>query len=178
MVTHGHTWCTVERFEDVIKAVAECAFFTSELPVILSLEMHCSPKQQHKLAQKMVEHLGQTFVTVSHTTVLLHALRSARSVSMIRAFALPQYDELVTTGRATLLSPFDLQRCVLAKGQDLGVEEGCGFSSVAILLHFTRAACIRIELTRPLSNLQVGVLMRAQSRRARGVASASGPPES
>eukprot|EP00966_Prymnesium_polylepis_P034116 793257-Prymnesium_polylepis.1 len=63
MVTHGHTWCTVERFEDVIKAVAECAFFTSELPVILSLEMHCSPKQQHKLAQKMVEHLGQTFVT-------------------------------------------------------------------------------------------------------------------
>ena len=46
IVVSGHTFCTVETFSAVAKAVAECAFVTSELPVILSLEMHCSVKQQ------------------------------------------------------------------------------------------------------------------------------------
>jgi|EP00966_Prymnesium_polylepis_P328680 hypothetical protein len=34
----GHTFCTVAAFEDVAIAVADCAFETSELPVMLSLE--------------------------------------------------------------------------------------------------------------------------------------------
>ena len=33
-------------FDDVARAIAEYAFITSELPVVLSLEMHCKPKQQ------------------------------------------------------------------------------------------------------------------------------------
>eukprot|EP00966_Prymnesium_polylepis_P320889 7377240-Prymnesium_polylepis.1 len=35
----GHTFCTVETFEEVAKAVNECGFLTSEMPVILSLEV-------------------------------------------------------------------------------------------------------------------------------------------
>ena len=38
-------------FADVIAAVAETAFVTSTLPVILSLEMHCSSQSQAKMAQ-------------------------------------------------------------------------------------------------------------------------------
>ena len=37
----GHTFVTVEKFDEVAKAVGEYAFVTSKLPVILSLEMHC-----------------------------------------------------------------------------------------------------------------------------------------
>ena len=64
MVTHGHTLCTVEQFNEVAKAIAECAFITSELPVIVSLEMHCSPKQQRQLASMLTVHLGDAILTV------------------------------------------------------------------------------------------------------------------
>jgi len=58
IVTHGMTFCTVVKFEEVTKAVAECAFVNSDQPVILSMEMHCSRKQQRALAQQMIEHFG------------------------------------------------------------------------------------------------------------------------
>ena len=64
MVTHGHTFCTVEQFNEVAKAISECAFVTSELPVILSLEMHCKPAQQRVLANMLVEHLGPALLLV------------------------------------------------------------------------------------------------------------------
>ncbi|XP_058940060.2 1-phosphatidylinositol 4,5-bisphosphate phosphodiesterase beta-1-like isoform X2 [Pocillopora verrucosa] len=50
VITHGMTMCTQISFKDVIEAIAECAFKTSEYPVILSFENHCSPKQQAKMA--------------------------------------------------------------------------------------------------------------------------------
>ena len=40
------TFCTVISFEQVINAIGEFAFIESELPVIVSLEMHCSTQQQ------------------------------------------------------------------------------------------------------------------------------------
>ena len=39
-ITHGHTFCTPCSFDEVAIAIAECAFATSDLPVILSLEIH------------------------------------------------------------------------------------------------------------------------------------------
>ena len=38
-MTHGRTFCSVERFEAVAQAVVDCSFVTSSLPVILSLEV-------------------------------------------------------------------------------------------------------------------------------------------
>ena len=64
IVTHGHTFCTIEQFNEVAKAISECAFVTSELPVILSLEMHCKPAQQRMLANMLVEHLGSALLLV------------------------------------------------------------------------------------------------------------------
>ncbi|KAL1507854.1 hypothetical protein AB1Y20_007462 [Prymnesium parvum] len=79
IVTHGHTLCTVEKFEDVARAIAECAFLTSDLPVILSLEMHCSVGQQFKLACDLIKHLGPALLTyetfASMDDVSLGALR-------------------------------------------------------------------------------------------------------
>ena len=49
LITHGPThicFCTTILFADVIQAVAETAFITSDFPVILSFENHCSQKQQ------------------------------------------------------------------------------------------------------------------------------------
>jgi hypothetical protein len=38
VVTRGHTFCTKVRFLAVAEAVGQCAFVTSRLPVILSME--------------------------------------------------------------------------------------------------------------------------------------------
>lgn len=44
---------------DVIEAIAESAFKTSEYPVILSFENHCNPRQQAKIAQYCREMFGE-----------------------------------------------------------------------------------------------------------------------
>jgi len=90
IVTHGHTFCTVEQFEEVAKAIGECAFVTSDLPVVLSLEMHCSPPQQRHIARMLIKYLDE---------------------------ALLPYDDFVATSRPASLSPRDLRLRVLVKGK-------------------------------------------------------------
>ena len=46
-------------FQDVIYAIRDTAFVTSEYPVILSFENHCSKPQQYKLAKYCDEILGE-----------------------------------------------------------------------------------------------------------------------
>ena len=46
-------------WQDVIEAIAESAFKTSEYPVVLSFENHCNPKQQAKIAQYCREYFGE-----------------------------------------------------------------------------------------------------------------------
>eukprot|EP00966_Prymnesium_polylepis_P056273 1301956-Prymnesium_polylepis.2 len=65
MVTHGHTFCTTITFEEVAKAIGEFAFVNHELPVVLSLEMHCGPKQQQKLAKHLADNTGQALLRVT-----------------------------------------------------------------------------------------------------------------
>ncbi|XP_041927737.1 1-phosphatidylinositol 4,5-bisphosphate phosphodiesterase beta-4 [Alosa sapidissima] len=51
IITHGKAMCTEILFKDAIQAIKETAFVTSEYPVILSFENHCSKPQQYKLAR-------------------------------------------------------------------------------------------------------------------------------
>eukprot|EP00965_Chrysotila_dentata_P088287 2915496-Pleurochrysis_carterae.AAC.1 len=57
IVTHGKTLCSWVPASDVIVAIAEAAFTTSSLPVVISLENRCSPPQQAKVAALLTEHL-------------------------------------------------------------------------------------------------------------------------
>ncbi|XP_033097147.1 1-phosphatidylinositol 4,5-bisphosphate phosphodiesterase beta-4-like isoform X1 [Anneissia japonica] len=58
IITHGKAMCTDILFKDVIYAIRDTAFITSEYPVILSFENHCGKKQQYKLAYYCEEILG------------------------------------------------------------------------------------------------------------------------
>uniref|UniRef100_A0A8C1NER1 1-phosphatidylinositol 4,5-bisphosphate phosphodiesterase n=1 Tax=Cyprinus carpio TaxID=7962 RepID=A0A8C1NER1_CYPCA len=51
IITHGKAMCTDVLFKDVIQGIKEMAFLTSEYPVILSFENHCTKHQQYKLAR-------------------------------------------------------------------------------------------------------------------------------
>jgi len=90
VVTHGHTFCTIVSFDEVARACGEAAFVTTALPVILSLEMHCSIPQQRVLAGLMIKHFGNTLLA---------------------------YDEFLTLGKISSLTPLLLQRRILAKGK-------------------------------------------------------------
>ena len=51
IITHGKAMCTDILFKDVIYAIRDCAFVTSEYPLVLSFENHCSRPQQYKMAK-------------------------------------------------------------------------------------------------------------------------------
>lgn len=54
-VLHGYTLTKEVSFRDVCKAIREYAFVASDLPVIVSLEVHCSTQQQEIMVQIMNE---------------------------------------------------------------------------------------------------------------------------
>ncbi|XP_024886920.1 1-phosphatidylinositol 4,5-bisphosphate phosphodiesterase-like [Temnothorax curvispinosus] len=58
IITHGKAMCTDILFKDVIYAIRDTAFVTSEYPIILSFENHCCMKQQYKLAKYCDEIFG------------------------------------------------------------------------------------------------------------------------
>lgn len=58
IITHGKAMCTDIIFKDVIYALRDTAFVTSDFPVILSFENHCCKAQQYKLAKYCNDILG------------------------------------------------------------------------------------------------------------------------
>ncbi|KAF2902540.1 hypothetical protein ILUMI_03640 [Ignelater luminosus] len=58
IITHGKAMCTDILFKDVIIAIRDTAFVTSDSPLILSFENHCCKAQQYKLAKYCDEILG------------------------------------------------------------------------------------------------------------------------
>jgi hypothetical protein len=59
IIYHGYTLTTKILFQDVLgDAIKPYAFYTSEYPLILSLENHCSKRQQEKLAKHLRDILG------------------------------------------------------------------------------------------------------------------------
>ncbi|KAK6214045.1 hypothetical protein LQW54_004820 [Pestalotiopsis sp. IQ-011] len=54
-VLHGHTLTKEISFRDVCQTVKEYDFQTSDLPVVVSLEVHCCPSQQERMRQRRIQ---------------------------------------------------------------------------------------------------------------------------
>ena len=54
--------CTDILFKEAIMAIRDCAFITSDYPIILSFENHCCKKQQYKLAKYCEEMFGDFLI--------------------------------------------------------------------------------------------------------------------
>uniref|UniRef100_A0A8C4UZA8 Phosphoinositide phospholipase C n=1 Tax=Falco tinnunculus TaxID=100819 RepID=A0A8C4UZA8_FALTI len=65
MVYHGHTFTSKIPFREVVSTLGKYAFKTSDYPVILSLENHCSMEQQEVLAQQLKSILGEQLLTTT-----------------------------------------------------------------------------------------------------------------
>ncbi|KAM8791941.1 1-phosphatidylinositol 4,5-bisphosphate phosphodiesterase delta-4 isoform 1-T1 [Rhynchonycteris naso] len=95
VVYHGYTLTSRILFKEVVATVAQYAFQTSDYPVILSLENHCSWEQQEIIAHHLTEILGEQLLS---TTL----------------------DGLLPT---QLPSPEELRKKILVKGKKLGTLE-------------------------------------------------------
>ncbi|KAH7728442.1 Protein PLC-1 d [Aphelenchoides avenae] len=63
LIYHGHTFTSKISFRQVVDIIKKSAFLTSSLPVILSIENHCSLQQQAKMAQMFKTVFGDKLVT-------------------------------------------------------------------------------------------------------------------
>ncbi|KAM3592601.1 uncharacterized protein V6R79_021845 [Siganus canaliculatus] len=63
VIYHGHTLTTKIPFKDVVEAVNRSAFVNSDMPVVLSIENHCSLPQQRKMADIFKTVFGERLVT-------------------------------------------------------------------------------------------------------------------
>uniref|UniRef100_A0A3B4EW45 1-phosphatidylinositol 4,5-bisphosphate phosphodiesterase gamma n=1 Tax=Pundamilia nyererei TaxID=303518 RepID=A0A3B4EW45_9CICH len=63
VIYHGHTLTTKIKFSDVLTTIKEHAFVTSEYPIILSIEDHCSIVQQRNMATHFKKVFGDMLLT-------------------------------------------------------------------------------------------------------------------
>ncbi|NWU16839.1 PLCG1 phosphodiesterase, partial [Cephalopterus ornatus] len=63
IIYHGHTLTSKIKFLDVLHTIKEHAFVTSEFPVILSIEDHCSIVQQRNMASHFKKVFGDMLLT-------------------------------------------------------------------------------------------------------------------
>ncbi|KAJ4460963.1 putative 1-phosphatidylinositol 4; 5-bisphosphate phosphodiesterase delta-1 [Paratrimastix pyriformis] len=58
IVYHGHTLTSKITFVDVMRTIKQNAFVASPFPVIISIENHCTPPQQDRMAQTLRQVFG------------------------------------------------------------------------------------------------------------------------
>uniref|UniRef100_A0A665UA61 Phosphoinositide phospholipase C n=1 Tax=Echeneis naucrates TaxID=173247 RepID=A0A665UA61_ECHNA len=63
VIYHGHTLTTKIKFCDVLTTIKEHAFVTSDYPIILSIEDHCSIVQQRNMATYFKKVFGDMLLT-------------------------------------------------------------------------------------------------------------------
>lgn len=62
IIYHGHTATTKIKLCDVLRTIRDHAFVTSDYPVILSVENHCTLDQQRKMAEAFTKIFGDKLV--------------------------------------------------------------------------------------------------------------------
>uniref|UniRef100_A0A8C5RBV8 Phosphoinositide phospholipase C n=1 Tax=Laticauda laticaudata TaxID=8630 RepID=A0A8C5RBV8_LATLA len=65
VVYHGHTLTSKITFQNVINVIQKHAFEASDYPIILSLENHCSPPQQERMAAHLLDIFRDSLCTTT-----------------------------------------------------------------------------------------------------------------
>ncbi|XP_071802145.1 1-phosphatidylinositol 4,5-bisphosphate phosphodiesterase beta-3-like isoform X9 [Asterias amurensis] len=139
IITHGYTMCTEVSFKEVIEAIKETAFKTTDFPVILSFENHCGPKQQAKMANYCRTILGDALL-----------------IDTVDGFPLDM--------GAVLPSPDNLRGKILVKNKKRKVVEGGKKRSVRGLSFRTRRSLSNLAPGKARDEELVrGVVRRVQS---------------
>eukprot|EP00966_Prymnesium_polylepis_P254375 5878557-Prymnesium_polylepis.1 len=136
--------------------------------------MHCKCRQQNRLAKLMVAHFDSNLLQVLAAPRALAATRMlcASLTHNVPSPPCRQYDELVATGRAAALSPYDLRCRVLVKGKVKRLKE---LDERDLISRTSSSRCIR-ALQRCASG--VSTARRSNSRSSRMSAASPRSPRS
>ncbi|XP_075711737.1 1-phosphatidylinositol 4,5-bisphosphate phosphodiesterase zeta-1 [Rhinoderma darwinii] len=80
IVYHGFTLTSKLLFKTVISVIEKYAFQASPYPLVLSLENHCSPKQQEVMAKHLISILGDKLLTMTVTNSFSRFLPSPEAL--------------------------------------------------------------------------------------------------
>ncbi|KAJ8299405.1 hypothetical protein KUTeg_023465 [Tegillarca granosa] len=96
VIYHGHTLTKKISFKSVIEAINHHAFDASDYPVILSIENHCSIKQQKAMATYMLSIFGDKLCLdhISEKSTHLPTPESLRRKILVKGKKLPLNTEL------------------------------------------------------------------------------------
>lgn len=85
VVSHGYTLTTSVPFSDVLKTIKTHAFSRSDLPVIITLENHCSSKIEAKMASYLNDILGDClWLPVNRSEKMLPKLEQLKNKIILR----------------------------------------------------------------------------------------------
>uniref|UniRef100_A0A6Q2Y627 Phosphoinositide phospholipase C n=1 Tax=Esox lucius TaxID=8010 RepID=A0A6Q2Y627_ESOLU len=113
VIYHGHTLTSKILFRDAIKTIKDYAFKTSDYPVILSLENHCSVEQQKVMAKHMSSILGSALITTPLEDQMPTEFPSPEALKgrfLVKCKRLNKLEVYFTREAAGVLV-FDLQKC-------------------------------------------------------------------
>lgn len=116
IIYHGYTITSKIFFKDAIEeAVKPYAFFKSKYPLILSIENHCSVEYQDKMADYLVNILGDML-----------------------------YTELVDETKTKLPSPEELKNKILVKAKKVSSTDNQGIAHILFMTHTLRFLYLHI----------------------------------
>jgi len=91
IIYHGHTLTSKILFKDVVEACKKYAFVKSDFPLIFSLENHCSVEQQDKMADHLLNILGDLLYkgSIKESEKAMPTPMSLRGKMLVKAKRLP-----------------------------------------------------------------------------------------
>ena len=111
LIYHGHTLTSKIKFRDVIETIREHAFVTSDYPVILSIEDHCSLLQQRIMATQFQEVFGDMLISapLDKSETKLPSPAQLKRKILLKHKKLPEgVDEIVSNPTDISRQDFDL----------------------------------------------------------------------
>ncbi|XP_071840975.1 uncharacterized protein [Apostichopus japonicus] len=131
IVYHGYTLTTKIKCRDVITVINKHAFVSSPYPVILSIENHCNLQQQKKLANYLIDILGEKLVIQDWDLKRLPSPEALKGKILIKTQKLPlDHDNELEGGEVSeedsadeLEEDFKLEKSGASKFENLVVAQ-------------------------------------------------------
>lgn len=147
MVYHGFTLTSKIMFHDIVTdALKPYAFKVSDYPVILSLEVHCSPEQQARMAHHLTTILGDMlYVEPADGLTQLPSPEELKNKIIIKAKKLrkPPVDETDDGNGRVEVSESESEE---ESEEELEVHDGAVNSAVLKKVHFASTTSLLILL--------------------------------
>uniref|UniRef100_A0A1I8J6L1 Phosphoinositide phospholipase C n=1 Tax=Macrostomum lignano TaxID=282301 RepID=A0A1I8J6L1_9PLAT len=152
VIYHGHTLTSKIDLEPVLLAIREHAFERTEMPLILSLEDHCSLQQQARTADLMIKVFGQNVLTAPVASAQGHYRQQLPSPSELRYRVLIKHDKLKSSLKISTPNNPTVTAAVAAAAAAAATSSGTSAASTHQAADAPPVHTGRVQVQNPVSN--------------------------